>query len=30
LESFAAREGEVEVTVRVGDARATSRARRQW
>ena len=30
LESFAARDGEVEVTVRVGDARATSRARRQW
>jgi len=30
LESFAARDGEVEVTVRVGDARATSRARREW
>jgi Flp pilus assembly protein TadG len=30
LESFAARQGEVEVTVRVGDAEATSRARRQW
>lgn len=30
LESFAARDGEVEVTVRVGDARATSRASRHW
>lgn len=30
LESFVARGDEVEVTVRVGDTRATSRARRQW
>jgi Flp pilus assembly protein TadG len=30
LESFAVQDGEVEVTVRVGDARATSRARREW
>ena len=30
LESYAARDDEVEVTVRVGDARATSRARRRW
>jgi hypothetical protein len=30
LESFQVADGEVEVTVRVGDARATSRARREW
>jgi hypothetical protein len=30
LESFVARGSEVEVTVRVGDARATARARREW
>jgi hypothetical protein len=27
---YAARGAEVEVTVRVGEARATSRARREW
>jgi len=30
LESFAVQGAEVEVTVRVGDATATSRARREW
>ncbi len=30
LERYAADGAEVEVTVRVGDARATSRARREW
>jgi len=30
LESYAARGDEVEVVVRVGDARATARARRSW
>lgn len=30
LESFTARDGQVEVTVRVGDARATARASREW
>jgi hypothetical protein len=30
LESFVARDGQVEVTVRVGDARAIARARREW
>ena len=30
LESFAVKGAEVEVTVRVGDVRATSRARREW
>jgi uncharacterized membrane protein len=30
LESFVVEGSEVEVTVRVGDARATSRARREW
>ncbi|HEY6532270.1 MAG TPA: pilus assembly protein TadG-related protein [Acidimicrobiales bacterium] len=30
LESFVVKGPEVEVTVRVGDARATSRARREW
>lgn len=30
LERYVARGAEVEVTVRVGDARATARARRSW
>ena len=30
LESFAVKGTEVEVTVRVGDVRATARARREW
>ena len=30
LQSFAVEGAEVEVTVRVGDAQATSRARREW
>lgn len=30
VEVYAARGAEVEVTVRVGEARATSRARREW
>jgi hypothetical protein len=30
LESFEARGHEVEVVVRLGDERATARARRQW
>jgi Flp pilus assembly protein TadG len=30
LERYASEGAEVEVTVRVGDARATSRARREW
>jgi uncharacterized membrane protein len=30
LESIVVKGAEVEVTVRVGDARATSRARREW